>query len=332
MSSPRIDLASLGEMMLRLSPPRYERIRMAGQMDVHPCGAQFNVAANLALLGKKSLFLSRLPDNELGYLGRRLGESFGLDMSQVKFVDQTKIGLVFVEFASPPRRGIHIYDRKGSAASTLTPEDYDWSEVLRDVRFAYLDGIFPALSENCYQASLEYSHAARLAGCRICFDINFRESLWSGLDARAAISALLKLANILTTNRTISENLFGYSGSDRELMQAYRSEFGCELVCLTYKELRGTQAGSWRALALEGDALFESRSFEFQIVDPYGSGDAFVAGLLYGLMEGYDLMHALNFGGALCALSHTVEGDQAAFSPSEVEALLREDYTLIVKR
>jgi 2-dehydro-3-deoxygluconokinase len=253
-------------------------------------------------------------------------------MSKVKFVDQPKMGLVFVEFTLPPRRGIHIYDRKGSAASTLTPEDYDWSEVLRDVRFAYLDGIFPALSENCFQASLAYSRAARQAGCRICFDVNFRESLWSGLDARAAISTLLEHASILITNRTISENLFGYSGSDHELMQAYRSEFGCELVCLTYKEMRGTQAGSWRALALEGDALFESRLFEFQVVDPYGSGDAFVAGLLYGLMEDYDLAHALNFGGALCALSHALEGDQAAFSPSEVAALLREDYALTVKR
>lgn len=332
MGNADVDLVSLGEVMLRLSPPRYERLRKTRDLDVHPCGAQFNVAANLAQLGKKNLFLSRLPDNELGYLARDLGEGFGVDMSMVKFVDVPKIGLVFVEFGASPRRAVHLYDRKGSAASTMAPEDYDWDELLRPARYAYLDGIFPAISDSCYQTALKYLQAARDGGTRVCFDVNFRESLWAGSDARAGLARMLEYVDILITNRTISESLFGYSGSDRELMAAYQTEFGCSLVCLTYKELHGAERGSWRSLAVDSRQQYESRNFDFQVVDPFGTGDAFVAGLLYGLLESYDITAALNFGGALCALSHTVEGDQAVFSVGEVEALLETDYSLVIRR
>jgi 2-dehydro-3-deoxygluconokinase len=115
-------------------------------------------------------------------------------------------------------------------------------------------------------------------------------------------------------------------------MGAYQSEFGCGLVCLTYKMMRGANSGSWRSLALDSSQQYESKTFDFDIVDPYGSGDAFVAGMLYGLMENYDVPQALNFGGALCALSHTIEGDQAVFTPGEVEGLLREDFSSTIKR
>jgi 2-dehydro-3-deoxygluconokinase len=327
-----VDLVSLGEVMLRLAPPRHKRLRKTQNLDVHPCGAQFNVAADLAQLGKKTLFLSRLPDNELGYLARHLGDGFAVDMSKVIFVEVQKIGLVFVEFGASPRRAVHQYDRQGSAASTMTPEDYDWEEVLTQARYAYLDGIFPAISESCYRTSLEYLRAARSAGCTICFDVNFRESLWGRDDARAAFARLVEHVDILVTNRTISEGLFGYTGSDRELMAAYRGEFGCNLVCLTFKEMQSVETGSWWSSALDKDQLFESRRFDFHVADPFGAGDAFVAGMLYGLLEKYDITHALNFGGALCALSHTVDGDQAVFSIGEVEALLDENYSFVTRR
>jgi 2-dehydro-3-deoxygluconokinase len=332
MGNAEVDLVSLGEVMLRLSPPRYQRLRNTHNLNVHPCGAQFNVAANLAQLGKKSLFLSRLPDNELGYLARDLGESLGVDMLNVKFVDVPKLGLVFVEFGASPRRAVHLYDRSGSAASTMVPEDYDWDELLKQARYAYLDGIFPAISDSCYRTALKYLEAARGAGTKVCFDVNFRESLWARSDTRAGLARMLEHVDILVTNRTISESLFGYTGNDRELMAAYHAEFGCSLVCLTYKEMYNAESGSWRSLAVDSRQQYESRNFDFQAVDPFGTGDAFVAGLLYGLLESYDITLALNFGGALCALSHTVEGDQAVFSAGEVEALLGEDYSFITKR
>jgi len=326
-----IDLISLGEMMLRLSPPKYERLRRATALELRACGAQFNITANLAALGKKTRLLTKLPDNELGWLALSLGDSYGVDMSQVK-LEGTKIGMVFVEFSVAPRRLAHIYDRTGSAASRTTAEDFDWPRLLEGARLAYLDGIFPALNPSCRQAAQAYLRAAKEAGCTLCFDVNYRESLWTPGEALAFYRQILPQVEILVTNRSVSENVFDYQGNDEQLLSAYRDKFGCSIVCLTYREMDGLQRGSWRSLGLQGDRVYSGRRFEFEVVDQFGSGDAFFAGVLYGLLEKDDLQYALDFGDALCALAHTTEGDVATVSPQEVEALLAEGYNLVTRR
>ena len=328
----KVDLISLGEMMLRLSPPRYERIRKASSLDLHVCGAQFNVVANLAALGKHTAFLTRLPGNELGYLAQSLGDSFRVDMSAVQFVEGGRLGLIFVEFSQTPRRLIHIYDRAGSAASTITAEDFNWVDLLSGARFAYIDGIFPVLSPGCLAATLAFLKTARRLGCTTCFDINYRESLWREGDPMVLYRQVLPLVDILVTNRSVSEDLFGYKDGDEEVLAAYQREFGCHTVCLTYKQMQSLERGSWRSLARRDNQFVQGRSFEFEAVDPFGAGDAFFAGLIYGLVEEKTLQASLDFGDALCALAHTVEGDQAIFSPEEVEALLVHEYSLVTRR
>ena len=327
----KIDLVSLGEMMLRLSPPKYERLRRATALELRACGAQFNITANLAALGKKTRLLTKLPDNELGWLALSLGDSYGVDMSQVK-LQGTKIGMVFVEFSVAPRRLAHLYDRAGSAASTTTPEDFDWPRVLEGARLAYLDGIFPALNSGCQQAALAYVRAAKEAGCTLCFDVNYRESLWNPGEALAFYRQILPETDILVTNRSVSEKVFGYQGNDAQLLSAYRDKFGCAIICLTYREMDSLQRGNWWSLGLQGDRVYSGRRFEFEAVDQFGSGDAFFAGVLFGLLEKGDLQYALDFGDALCALAHTLEGDVATVTPQEVEDLLEEGYSLVTRR
>lgn len=325
------DLISLGEMMLRLSPPKFERLRRATSLELHACGAQFNIAANLASLGKKTRFITKLPQNDLGQLALSLGNSYGVDMSQVWF-EGTKIGMVFVEFSAAPRQLTHLYDRAGSAASTITPDDFYWPGLVSGARLAYLDGIFPALNPGCQRAALAYARAAKESGCTLCFDVNYRESLWTPDKARKFYQQILPQIDILVTNRAVSERVFDFEGIDDELLSAYWDKFGCAIVCLTYREIDGLQRGSWRSIGLQGDKVHTGRLFEFEVVDQFGSGDAFFAGLLYGLLEKGDLQYGLDFGDALCALAHTLEGDVATVSPQEVDALLEEGYSLVTQR
>ncbi len=327
------DLVSLGEVMLRLSPPKHTRLRQTDSLVVRPCGAQFNVAANMAVLGEQSAFLTRLPDNELGRLAKRLGAGYGVDMSHVQFGGTDKIGMVFLEFGAAPRRHLHLYDREGSAAGTITAEAFAWHDILAGAQFAYLDGIFPALSTGCREAALAYIDAAKAAGCRVCFDVNYRETLWDApSDALALYRRVLPEVDVLVTNRTVSEQLFGYRGEDTDLLHAYRRDFGSEWVCMTYRHMDGMFRGSWWSVALYEERLVEGRRFDYDVVDRFGTGDAFFAGLLYAYLQDGDGPHALDFGSALCAMAHTVEGDVADFVPEEVEAVLAEDYTLVTKR
>ena len=325
------DLVTLGEMMLCLSSPKHIRLRQTGLLNIRACGAQFNIAANLASLGKNSAFLTALPNNDMGLLAKSIGASVGVDMSYIKIKEVGRMGLIFLEHGAEPRKSIHIYDRQNSTASTITSDDFVWEEILNKTTLAYFDGIFPALNDGCKEASITFMETAKSLGRKVCFDVNYRESLWDKKDAATFYRKILPGVNILVTNRFISENLFNITGTDKDLLLAYKSEFGCDIVCLTYRTNPGTSRGGWNSLALFGNDIRHGREFHYEIVDRFGTGDAFFAGFLYGFLEG-DIQYALDFGNALCALAHTIDGDQALFSAEEVNSLLAEEYSFVIKR
>lgn len=327
------DLVSLGEVMLRLSPPRYERLRRASLLDVRVSGSQLNVAANLASMGWRTAFVSRLPANELGLLARDACLGYGVSMDHVEMIAGARMGVNYLEFTVEPRPSAVVYDRAGSAASTIMPEDFDWAEILAGAKIAYTDGIFPGLSEGCCAAAGTFLRTARELGCVTAFDVNYREHLWAEQQAREAWSALLPHVDIVVTNRSVSEGVFGFSGSDEGLMRSYNKEFGSKLVCMTTREMKGILRGAWSSQALYGGEITLGRRYEFDVVDRFGTGDAYMAGVLYGYVSGgEDVQRAVDFGDALCALAHTLEGDIAHVSADEVEAMLRSDYSLRLRR
>lgn len=325
------DLISLGEVMLRLAPPKFERLRCAKSFDVHVAGSQLNVAANLARLGKKTAFVSKLPANDLGFLARDVCMSYGVDISHLKLVPQTRMGLNYVEFGATPRVGVAVYDRAGSAASTITIKDFAWEELLKKARLAFTDGIFPGLSDSCGETALEFLKTARRLGCTTCFDVNFREHLWTEEKAREVWKGLFGYIDILVTNRSVSESIFGYSGSDEEILARYQDEFGCKVTCFTSREIFGVFQGAWSSLALHDGNITRGIRCEFDIVDRFGTGDAWFAGFLYGYLEG-DTEFALNFGNSLCALAHTIEGDVIQVSVEDVLAHLGNRWDMRIRR
>jgi 2-dehydro-3-deoxygluconokinase len=328
------DLVSLGEVMLRMSPPRYQRLRQARQLDVHVAGAQLNVAANMARLGWRTAFISRLPANELGLLARDTCQNYGVDMTHVPLVAGARMGVNYLEFTTTPRVGRTIFDRQGSAASTIAAHDFNWSSILDGARLAHTDGIFPGLSEGCREAAQIFLRTAREQGCITSFDMNYREHLWTTATARACWQELLPDVTVIVTNRSVSEAVFEFTGTDADIMARYHDAFGCDVVCLTSREILGVEHGAWQSQALHKGRIVTGRRYEFDIVDRYGTGDAFVAGLLHGYLQSdkSDVAFALDFGNAVCALAHTIEGDVIQFTAEEVQPLLNETLDLRVKR
>lgn len=324
-------LVSLGEVMLRMSPPRFQRIRSARTFDVHVAGAQLNVAADFARLGGEGAFVSRLPANELGTLAYDACLSYGVDMRHVQRVEGARMGVNYLEFSPSPRAPVAIFDRKSSAASTMDAGDFDWEQVLTGAQVAHTDGIVPGLSDSCRAAATVYLRTARALGVKTSFDVNYREHLWTAAAAKECWRTLLPLVDVVVTNRGVSEGVFGYSGSDEDILRAYHHDFGCELVCLTHREMFGLERGAWSSKALHNDAVIEGRRCEFEIIDRYGTGDAFLAGLVYAYLD-HDAAYALSFGNATCALAHTTEGDVIPFTAAEVLPLLRDQIDLRVKR
>jgi len=327
----RYDILALGEPLLRLSPPGVGQLRCASSLDVHVAGAQFNMASNLARLGMRTALITKLPDNALGDLVIDVCRRNGLDVSLIQRVPHSKMGVTYNEFSASPRAPLAVFDRAGSAASGICPGDFDWDALLAQSACAYTDGVFTGLTPNSLETARVFLTAARKHGCLTCFDVNYREHLWTPQAARDAWNMLLPLVDVLSTNRNVTEAVFGYEGTDEDLMRRYADEFGCRAVTLTSREMHGIARGAWQAKVLSDGDMFNGRRMEFDIVDRYGTGDAYFAGFLYGFLE-RGAGFGADFGAAMCALAHTIMGDVANVTPSDVLAIMGDHIDLRVKR
>ena len=183
----QLDLVSLGECMIRLSPPGHGRIEFANSLEVWVGGGEYNVAYALSRLGLRTGFLSRLVDNPVGRIILNHGRAVGMDMSNVIMAKYDgvgradRIGLNFTEVGTGVRGSVTMYDRGHSAASNMKPGMIDFKALFKDqgVRWLHTGGIFAALSEGTAAVCKEALVAAREAGTIVSYDLNFRSKLWS---------------------------------------------------------------------------------------------------------------------------------------------------------
>jgi 2-dehydro-3-deoxygluconokinase len=317
------DVVTIGECMLRLSPPNFNRMRYMRSLDVNLCGAQHNIAANCARLGLKSAYLTKLPDNAIGMYARDFTESCGVDVSHIQMVPDSRLGINFVEFGMTPRASAVVYDRKYSAASTIGPNDFDWSAILKGTKIAYTDGILPALSQNCKEAAFEFVRQSKKNCCKLAFDVNYREFLWSTDQAKATLSEILKQVDILVTGQWHSQCVFGIKGSEVDIAKQFQDKFGCQTVAITLRQAHNVRNCTWNVFVLSGNEQIYGKEYQIEALDRFGGGDAWTAGFLYGILKLGTAADAVNFANAACALKHTTHGDVIQNDVAEITEFMR---------
>ena len=127
---PSYDLLTCGETLLRLSPPGMQRLDQARAFEVGIGGTELNVACLLARLGRRTAWVSRLPEGPLGRMVAGEARRHGVDTRFVRWVPDGRLGLMFFETGPAPRNARIIYDRKNSAASELAFEDAPWEALI----------------------------------------------------------------------------------------------------------------------------------------------------------------------------------------------------------
>lgn len=312
--TPRFDVTAIGETMLRLSVPIGERLSAMRTLDTEIGGAESNVCVALARIGRRTAWASRLPDNALGDAVLRTLRADGVNTDAVRRAPGERLGTYFIEFASTPRATQVIYDRADSAASRMTPADLDW-ELLLDTRILHITGITAALSPGAYEVTAEALQRARAAGAIASFDVNFRAKLWDAATAGERMRPLLKAADVLFCKSADAALLFGCKGEPRAQMEALRELSGAKVLFCTFGE-RG-------AKLLSDDGFFEAPALPVTIVDRIGSGDAFAAGALDGILDG-DPALGLRRGVALAAIALSQHGDRTLSTRAELESVLAE--------
>ena len=304
---PSRQLTTLGEAMLRLSVRPGDRLEDAPAFDVYVAGSEANVAYAAARVGLRAAWVSALPDNTLGRRVARTLAAGGVDTSLVRWEKAGRLGLYFVELAVAPRPIDVLYDRAGSTMAQATAEAFDWAAIA-DTQFLHVSGITLALSDSSRAVARAAMEAARNSRAVVTFDVNYRHKLWNAAAAAAAVRDVVSLIDVLVCTAEDARDLFGVTSAEE-----LRAALGVATAVVTL--------GAEGAVASRGDTTVRRGGHQVETVDRVGAGDAFVAGLIWGLADG-SLELGLERGLAMSALKMTLHGDLFRLDADAVATML----------
>jgi 2-dehydro-3-deoxygluconokinase len=328
-SNPPPRIISFGEAIIRLTPPGLRRIEQTSQFDVWVGGAELNTAIALARLGAYPAWTSLLPDNALGRFALMHARAHGVDVSGVRVRGNARMGLFFVEVGHGIRPSQTIYDRAGSAFAELEPGEFNWQRVLKDADAFHTTGITANLSAVCREETAHALEAARTQKCLTSFDLNFRALLTSPAEARATVECVASNIDVLFASAGDANAVFGFTGSAREVATQIQDHLGIPQVIASTRTEEPGFAQS-RQFAYVGETTAEVARRAGPVLDPLGSGDAFAAGFLYGLLQS-SVVRGLELGAGLASLKQSIVGDIAVISPSDIE-LVPSDHAPVTVR
>lgn len=333
-----------GEIMLRLNPPGYLRVKQAASFEASFAGGEANVAVSLVNYGLDAAFVTRLPDNDLTVSALRTLRGYGVDVSHVRLGGE-RMGVYFVEKGASQRPSKVIYDRKYSAISTAAPGDFDWNVIFAEADWFHFTGITPALSDSAAALCLEACRTAKERGITVSCDLNYRGDLWSSEKAGRVMSELMPYVDVCIANEEDAEKVFGIRPQDnnvqagkinadgyREVAHDICQRFGCTRVAITLRQSLSADNNNWSAMLYQDGKAYFAKTYAMHIVDRVGGGDSFGGGLIYGLLSGRDPQSVIEFATAASCLKHSIPFDFNQVTVKEVENLMNGDASGRVKR
>lgn len=328
MTSYDFDLVTMGEIMLRLSPPRYARIADGDIFEKRAGGAELNVASGVAQLGLRTAIVSKLPLSELGTFVKNRVRFVGVSDDYLIYDSrpEARLGIYYYEMGASPRKPAVVYDRRGSSVDGLSLEELP-DRLWGSGRMFHTSGISLALSRTLRETVLETIRRFRDHGATISFDINYRAGLWSEDEARKVMEQVLPLTDVLFASEETSRRMFQKKGELGDILRSYADDYGVRVVAATQRTVRSPRRHDFTSTlydAASGNLYTEAPYREIDVIDRIGSGDAYVAGVLFGLLKFGDPQRALWYGNAMSSVKNTVPGDLPSSGFGEIERILRD--------
>ncbi|MGN0813649.1 MAG: sugar kinase [Candidatus Coproplasma sp.] len=331
---------SMGELLLRLSPPNHEKIRMTDEFKVTYGGAEANIAVSLANLGVDSSYFTVVPDSSIGKAAIRYIRSNDVHCSPCIY-DKGRMGIYFLEEGFGVRASKVTYDRKDSAFALYDFKKIDWAEKLKGFTWLHLSGITPALSPNCRELITLALKAAKELGITVSFDCNFRSALWGWQEARDCITEYLPYVDVLFGIEPI--NLPGPDGKDMKdglsmnptykeqdrIFRELAKRYNFKAIGRHIRYVHSGSENSLKAFIWYDGETYESHTFRFNILDRVGGGDAFASGMIYAIMRGMKPEDIANFAVASSVIKHTMHGDfNITDDEDSIIKLMNQDYEI----
>ena len=341
-------VVTFGEIMLRLSPPNWNRFSQASQFDVIYGGGESNVALSLANYGMPVDFITRVPKNDIGECALMQMRKYNVGVNNCVRGGE-RLGIYFLETGAVARGSKVVYDRAHSAMSTIEPGMVDWDIVFEGVTWFHWTGITPAISQSAADTCLEACQAANRLGITVSTDLNYRKKLWKyGKRPQEVMPALVECCDVILGNEEDAEKHFdihpegvdvtqggsvdgnSYLSVCQQLMNRFSRT---KKVIVTLRDSISASHNNWSGVLYNGEKLHESKHYQItHIVDRVGGGDSFMGGLIYGLNTYDNDQDALEFAVAASCLKHTIFGDANLVTVDEVEKLMNGDASGRVSR
>ncbi|WP_042683452.1 sugar kinase [Anaerosalibacter massiliensis] len=337
-------VVTMGEIMLRLSTPRFERFVQAESFDAVYGGGEANVAVSLANYGLDSYFVSKLPKNDIGQAAINHMRRFGINTNYV-VRGGDRVGIYYLESGASMRPSKVIYDRANSSIAEARVSDFNFDEIFKDAVWFHFSGITPALSDEAAILTEEALKAAKKHEVTVSVDLNYRKNLWTPEKAQKVMTNLMQYVDVCIGNEEDAELTLGFKPGNTDVttgeleLEGYKNifkqmieKFNFKYVVSSLRESYSASDNGWSACIYDGNEFYHSKKYDIRIVDRVGGGDSFASGLIYGLVSGKNFKDALEFGVAASALKHTIHGDFNMVSIDEVEKLLQGDASGRVQR
>ncbi len=321
-------IITFGEVLMRLSPEGNKKFMQANLLEFHFGGTEVNVGISIANFGEKVKHISCVSNDFIGDTALSFIQKFGVSTSAI--VRSSKpLGVYFLEVGAVMRPSSISYNRSHSSFSDIQPEMVKWKSILDKGKWIHWTGITPGLCKGGYETLKKGLIIAKEKGITVSADPTYRNGLWKyGENPKDVLTDLLSYSTIFIGGvneiNEVLDTKYGYSNEDFiEACKALIIKFPS--IEKVFDKIRTPINASWhkiRARMWNGNEFRETIDFDItHIIDRIGTGDAFAAGLIYGLQK-FDDYKSMEFASAACALKHTYEGDVNYATVSEVMGIL----------
>lgn len=272
-----------GEVLLRYTPPNYEQLKDANTLGVNVGGAELNALVTLAQFGHATEMLTALPNHALGQLALQKMYQSRVGTQLIQHVDG-RMETYYMEESFGFRSGKVIYDREHS---TFAEQGH---VVMDDVSikagdYVILTGITLAINETIREQIVDILKKLKAQGAHIVFDINFRSNLWSKDVAVPVIKSILPLVDVLFFGKKDATHLLETNVESDDMKacaETIQRQYGILLMASSNRDIKQS---TLQGVVLSEKGYLEGESYQYTVLNRIGAGDAFMAGVLHGLIN-----------------------------------------------
>jgi 2-dehydro-3-deoxygluconokinase len=330
-------IITIGEIMLRLTPPNNLRFDQTPSFQVFYGGDEANVAVSLSIFGLDTAYITKLPNNPFGQAAINYLRRYGVNTHFIARGGK-RIGINFYEIGASMRPSKVIYDRSRSAIAEAEISDFNFNTIFKNAKWFHFSGITPALSNKATILTKKALETAKKNNVTISVDLNYRRKLWSPKKARTVMTELMQFVDVCIGNEEDAEITLGFKPKEtdvykgelnidgyKEIFLEMKKKFRFKIIATTLRESFSASDNGWSALVFNGKKFYQSKKYNIHLVDRGGGGCAFAAGLIYGLFTGKNIEYTTEFATAASALKQTIFGDFNLSTLDEITQLQKGD-------